>query len=40
MSSAFPVTSITLIQKIKSMPPGGDEAHWVRFWDLYAPAMR
>ena len=40
MSNAFPVTSITLIQKFKSMPPGGDEAHWVRFWDLYAPAMR
>ena len=40
MSGTFPVTSITLIQKIKSMPPGGDEAHWVRFWDLYAPAMR
>ena len=40
MSAAFPLTSITLIQKIKSMPPGGDEAHWVRFWDLYAPAMR
>ena len=40
MSTAFPVTSITLIQKFKSMPPGGDEAHWVRFWDLYAPAMR
>ena len=40
MSSAFPVTSITLIQKFKAMPPGGDEAHWVRFWDLYAPAMR
>ena len=40
MSNAFPVTSITLIQKFKAMPPGGDEAHWVRFWDLYAPAMR
>jgi len=40
MSTSFPVTSITLIQQIKSLPPGGDEAHWVRFWDLYAPAMR
>lgn len=40
MAGAFPVTSITLIEKIKAMPPGGDEAHWVRFWDLYAPAMR
>ena len=40
MSNAFPVTSITLIQKFQTMPPGGDEAHWVRFWDLYAPAMR
>ena len=40
MSAAFPVTSITLIQEFKSLPPGGDDAHWVRFWDLYAPAMR
>ncbi|MBR4651756.1 MAG: sigma-70 family RNA polymerase sigma factor [Kiritimatiellae bacterium] len=38
--NAFPTTSMTLIEKIKSAPPGADEAQWVRFWDLYVPAMR
>lgn len=38
--SSFPVTSATLIQKIKSLPPGADEAEWVRFWDSYAGAIR
>lgn len=38
--SAFPVTSATLIQKIKSLPPGADDAAWVRFWDSYAGAVR
>ena len=37
---AFPVTSATLIQKIKSLPPGADEAEWVRFWDAYSGAIR
>ena len=38
--SAFPVTSVTLIQKIKSLPPGADDAVWVRFWDAYSGAIR
>lgn len=38
--SAFPVTSATLIQKIKNLPPGADNAAWVRFWDSYAGAIR
>lgn len=38
--NAFPVTSATLIQKIKTLPPGADEAAWVRFWDSYAGAIR
>ena len=38
--SAFPVTSITLIQKIKTLAPGEDGAAWVRFWDTYAGAIR
>ena len=38
--NAFPVTSATLIQKIKSLPPGADDAAWVRFWDSYAGAVR
>ena len=38
--SAFPVTSVTLIQKIKTLAPGEDGAAWVRFWDTYAGAIR
>ena len=38
--SAFPVTSVTLIQKIKTLAPGEDDAAWVRFWDTYAGAIR
>ena len=38
--SAFPVTSATLIQKIKTLPPGKDNAAWVRFWDTYSGAIR
>lgn len=38
--NAFPLTSATLIQKIKTLPPGADEAAWVRFWDMYAGAIR
>ena len=38
--SAFPVTSVTLIQKIKSLSPGEDSAEWVRFWDAYSGAIR
>ncbi len=38
--SAFPPTSVTLIQKIKALPPGEDSAAWVRFWDSYSLAIR
>ena len=38
--STFPPTSISLIAKIKDLPPGEDGAAWARFWELYAPAMR
>lgn len=38
--SAFPVTSVTLIARIKSLPPGEDSAVWVRFWDMYSLAIR
>ena len=37
---AFPLTSATLIQKIKTLSPGADDAAWVRFWDMYAGAIR
>lgn len=40
MSSAFPVTSVTLIAKIKDLAPGEDSAAWVRFWDTYQGAIR
>ena len=38
--SAFPVTSVTLIAKIKNLAPGEDSAAWVRFWDSYQGAIR
>ena len=38
--SAFPTTSVTLIQKIKTLAPGEDGAAWVRFWDTYSLAIR
>ena len=38
--SAFPATSVTLIQKIKTLAPGEDGAAWVRFWDAYSLAIR
>jgi RNA polymerase sigma factor (sigma-70 family) len=38
--STFPVTSFTLIAKIKNLPPGEDGAAWARFWELYSPAMK
>lgn len=38
--SAFPVTSVTLIAKIKNLAPGEDSAAWVRFWDAYQGAIR
>ena len=36
----FPVTSMTLIAKIKNLAPGDDAAAWVRFWDTYQGAIR
>lgn len=38
--SAFPVTSVTLIAKIKDLGPERDSAEWVRFWDSYSLAIR
>lgn len=38
--STFPVTSATLIAKIKNLAPGEDSAAWVRFWDTYSLAIR
>lgn len=38
--SAFPVTSVTLIAKIRNLGPGKDSAEWVRFWDSYSLAIR
>lgn len=38
--STFPVTSVTLIAKIKQLSPGEDSAAWVRFWDMYQGAIR
>ena len=37
--SGFPVTSVTLIAKIKELSPGEDSAAWVRFWDTYSLAI-
>lgn len=38
--ASFPVTSVTLIAKIKNLAPGEDSAAWVRFWDTYQGAIR
>jgi len=38
--NAFPVTSVTLIAKIRDLGPGRDSAEWVRFWDSYSLAIR
>lgn len=38
--SAFPVTSVTMIAKIRNLGPGADSAEWVRFWDTYSLAIR
>ena len=38
--STFPVTSATLIAKIKNLAPGEDSAAWVRFWNSYSSAIR
>lgn len=38
--SIFPVTSLTLLQKLAVEVTGGNEAAWVRFFNLYTPAIR
>lgn len=38
--SFFPPTSMTLLQKLAIDVTGGNEASWVRFFDLYTPAIR
>lgn len=38
--SVFPQTSMTLLQKIALEVTGEREAAWVRFFDLYTPAIR
>ena len=38
--STFPVTSVTLIAKIRNLAPGDDSAAWVRFWNSYSDAIR
>ena len=38
--SAFPETSATLLVKLAAQVSGEDEANWMRFADLYVPAMR
>ena len=38
--SVFPNTSMTLLQKIAAQVTGEREAAWVRFFDLYTPAIR
>ena len=40
MAGSFPVTSVTLIAKIKDLAPGEGAAAWVRFWDMYQGAIR
>ena len=38
--SLFPLTSLTLLQKLAVEKTGGNEASWVRFFNLYTPAIR
>lgn len=38
--SAFPETSVTLLRKLAAQVTGEDEDNWVRFADLYVPAIR
>jgi len=40
MNGSFPVTSVTLIAKIRDLGPGRDSSEWVRFWDSYSLAIR
>ena len=38
--STFPLTSVTLIAKIRDFASGDDSAAWVRFWESYQDAIR
>ena len=38
--SVFPSTSLTLLQKLAVEVTGENESAWVRFFDLYTPAIR
>ena len=38
--SMFPPTSLTLLQKLAVEVTGGNETLWVRFFNLYTPAIR
>ena len=38
--SLFPPTSLTLLQKLAVQVTGDSEASWVRFFNLYTPAIR
>ena len=38
--SLFPPTSLTLLHMLAVEVTGGNEAAWVRFFDLYTPAIR
>ena len=38
--SLFPLTSLTLLQNLAVEKTGGNEASWVRFFNLYTPAIR
>ena len=40
MAAVFPLTSVTMIAKIRNLGPDGDAAQWVRFWNTYSPAIR
>ncbi len=40
MPTSFPLTSVTMIAKIKNLGPGSDSAEWVRFWNSYSLAIR
>ncbi|MGN0851801.1 MAG: RNA polymerase sigma factor [Kiritimatiellia bacterium] len=39
-SSTFPETSVTLLGKLAAQVTGEDQSNWVRFWNLYAGAIR
>lgn len=38
--SVFPQTTLTLLQKLAAQTSGTSEAAWIRFFDLYMPAIR